>query len=192
MSLDVEPLGSFAGPGPLVVTPRVHHDERGFFLERYKEEAYTPHGIGPFVQDNHSRSTHNVVRGLHWQLPPHAQGKLVSAVTGRILDVAVDLRHGSPTFGRWASAVLDDETHRQLWVPAGFAHGFLVLSDVADVHYKVTAGHARDAERSLRWNDPQVNVAWGVDAPTLSAKDAEAPLLRDLTQDDLFAWEDEA
>ncbi len=191
MSLTTEPLGTFAGRQPLVVTPTMHGDDRGFFLERHKASAYLPHGIGPFLQDNHSRSVRGVLRGLHWQVPPHAQGKLVSVLAGRILDVAVDVRQDSPTFGRWASAVLDDDTHRQLWVPEGYAHGFLVLSDVADVHYKTTAEYARERERSLRWNDPDVNVAWGVDAPLLSDKDAAAPFLRDLVAADLFPWEND-
>lgn len=191
MSARVEPVGL---DGVLLVTPSVHGDDRGFFLERYKESALLRYGIGPFVQDNHSRSAKGVLRGLHWQIPPHAQGKLVSVARGRILDVAVDLRRDAPTFGHWTSAILDDREHRQLWVPRGFAHGFRVLSDQADVLYKTTAEYAPEAERGLAWNDPELAIDWGLDAseeaPTVSAKDAELPTLRELSPADLFMRED--
>lgn len=186
MSATFEPLGPWGEDGVLVVTPTLHGDARGFFLERYEATTYAAHGVGPFVQDNHSRSAAGVLRGLHWQAPPAAQGKLVSVLAGRILDVAVDVRRTSPHFGRWVSAVLDDRAHRHLWVPEGFAHGFLVLSDGADVHYKTTARYAPEHERGLRWDDPDLNVAWGVDAPTLSVKDAAAPRLRDYGDADPF------
>ena len=185
-------------PGLLRVTPEVHGDGRGFFLERWKASVYAPHGIGPFVQDNHSRSARGVLRGLHWQLPPHGQGKLVSVLAGEILDVAVDLRRGSPTFGRAASVVLDDRDHQQLWVPVGFAHGFVVRSDTADVLYKTTSEYAPDAERGLAWDDPELGIDWGLDrgldgaadAPSLSPRDRGWPRLRDLARDDLFDWEE--
>jgi dTDP-4-dehydrorhamnose 3,5-epimerase len=183
VSFSFEPT---AIPEVVRVAPTVRGDDRGFFLERYKASAYAAHGIGPFVQDNHSRSARGVLRGLHWQLPPHAQGKLVSVLRGRILDVAVDLRRGSATFGRWVAAELDDRTFEQLWVPPGFAHGFVVLSEEADVHYKTTAEYAPDAERGLSWNDPDVAVDWGVDAPRVSARDAALPRLARLRDDDLF------
>ncbi len=190
MSATFEPLGPWGEDGVLVVTPDLHGDARGFFLERYKASTYAAHGVGPFVQDNHSRSAGGVLRGLHWQAPPAAQGKLVGVLAGRILDVAVDVRRTSPHFGRWVSAVLDDHAHRHLWIPEGFAHGFLVLSDVADVHYKTTAEYAPALERSLRWDDPDVGVAWGTDAPTLSVKDAAAPHLRDYGDADPFTSAD--
>lgn len=178
-------------PGVLAVTPDVHGDERGFFMERWKVSTYRPHGIGPFVQANRSRSARGVLRGLHWQVPPFAQGKLVSVAHGEILDVAVDLRRGSPTFGRWTGVVLDDRRQRQLWVPAGFAHGFLVLSERADVQYETTAEYAPEAERGLAWDDPDVAIDWTVPAPTLSERDGAWPRLRELGPDDLFAWEGE-
>ena len=194
-----EPL---ALPGVVLVTPDVHGDARGFFLERWKASAYLAHGIGRFVQHNHSRSRRGVLRGLHWQVPPHAQGKLVSVPRGRIFDVAVDLRRGSPTFGRWTGAVLDDDDHRQLWIPAGFAHGFVVRSEVADVAYASTAEYAPAAERGLAWDDPEVGVDWapegdrpgsaddGSVTPELSERDRHRPRLADLGPDDLFEWED--
>ncbi len=167
--------------GALLVIPDVHADDRGFFVERWREAAYRAAGIaGDFVQDNHSRSSRDVVRGLHFQRPPHAQAKLVSAVRGRIFDVAVDLRRGSPTYGRWAGAVLDDETCRQLFVPAGCAHGFAVLSDVADVLYKVSGAYAPEAEGGVRWDDPDLAIPWGVRDPVVSAKDAAWPRLAEL------------
>lgn len=187
MSATFEPLDL---DGVVLVTPTVHGDDRGFFLERYVAPSYLAHGIGPFVQDNHSRSVRGVLRGIHWQLPPKAQGKLVSVVRGAILDVAVDLRRGSASFGSWVGARLDDRDHRQLWVPPGFGHGFVVLSDVADVHYKSTAGYAPDLERGLRWDDPAVGIDWGLDpagrGPTLSARDARLPRLAQLDDADLF------
>lgn len=179
-------------PGVLLVTPTVRGDARGFFLERWKASAYAPHGIGPFVQANRSRSARGVLRGLHWQVAPHAQGKLVSVAEGEIFDVAVDLRRRSPTFARWTGAVLDDREHRQLWVPPGFAHGFVVRSDGADVLYESTAEYAPDAERGLAWDDPDLGIDWGVAAPTLSDRDRARPRLRELGPTDLFAWEDEA
>ena len=194
--------------GVALVTPDVHGDARGFFLERWKASAYLAYGIGPFVQHNHSRSQRGVLRGLHWQVPPHAQGKLVSVPRGRIFDVAVDLRWGSPTFGRWVGAVLDDVDHRQLWIPAGFAHGFMVRSEVADVAYASTAEYAPEAERGLAWDDPEVGVDWASEGdlpkstgdppdtapedvtPELSERDRHRPRLADLGSHDLFEWED--
>ena len=166
-----------------LITPPVFRDERGFLLERWNAEAYAALGLPAFVQDNHSRSHGGVLRGLHFQAPPHAQGKLVGVIRGRVFDVAVDLRCGSPTFGRWAGTELDGDEPAWLWVPPGFAHGFLALSDVADVLYKLTVGHAPGAEGGLAWDDPEVGIAWplppGVQ-PTLSAKDASQPRLRDV------------
>ena len=167
-------------PDVLLIAPHVHHDSRGFFLERWNERTFASLGLPAFVQDNHSRSQRGVLRGLHFQAPPHGQGKLVSVVRGRIFDVAVDLRVGSPTYGRWAGVTLDGDQPAWLWLPAGFAHGFLILSDEADVLYKVDAGYAPESEGGLAWDDPEVGIDWprepGV-APILSAKDRAWPRL---------------
>lgn len=164
-----------------LVTPAVRRDDRGFFVERYRRDAYQEAGIEvAFVQDNHSRSRYGTVRGLHFQRPPNAQAKLVSVTRGQIYDVAVDVRHGSPTFGRWVAALLDDEALQQLFIPAGFAHGFAVLSSLADVVYKVDAAYAADAEAGLRWDDPALGIAWGVDQAIVSTKDRSWPGLASL------------
>jgi len=167
-------------PDVLVFEPKVFGDERGFFLESFSQRAFDA-AAGPgheFVQDNHSRSAKGVLRGLHFQLPPHAQGKLVRVTNGAVFDVAVDMRRSSPTFGRWTGLELSAANHKQLWIPPGFAHGFLVLSDTADFLYKTTAYYAPQAEGSVRWDDPTIGVEWpdiGM-APQLSSKDQEAPL----------------
>ncbi len=179
--------------GPLLLTPRVFGDERGFFFESWNQGAFAAaleaegQPAPTFVQDNHSRSSRGVLRGLHVQLPPHPQGKLVRCVVGEIFDVAVDIRHGSTTFGQWVGAHLSAVNHQQLWVPPGFAHGFLALSEQAEVLYKTTDFWDRDCERAIRWDDPEVAIAWPLEAltggmpalgaPQLSAKDAVAPLL---------------
>ena len=147
-------------PDVLRVALAPHADDRGFFVERWRADAAAAAGLPAFVQENHSRSRRGTLRGLHFQAPPHAQGKLVSVVRGRVFDVVVDLRAGSATYGRWDGAVLDGDRPEHLWVPAGFAHGFLVLSDVADVVYKVDAGYAPEAEGGLRWDDPDLAIAW--------------------------------
>ena len=165
----------------LLVEPTVHGDTRGFFLESYNERRFNA-AIGRevrLIQDNHSRSSQNVLRGLHYQLPPHAQAKLVRVVTGAIFDVAVDIRRSSPTFGRWAGALLSAEDQRQLWIPEGFAHGFLTLSESADVLYKTSGYYSPADEGSVAWNDPDLAIDWPLDGePLLSKKDASAPLLR--------------
>jgi len=170
-------------PGVLRIALSPHGDARGFFVERWRADAAAALGLPAFVQLNHSRSQRGALRGLHFQAPPHAQSKLVGVVRGAIFDVVVDLRRSSPTFGRWAGTVLDDEHHELLWVPAGFAHGFLVISDVADVLYQVDAGYAPAAEGGLPWDDPGLAIAWPLvpgEAPTLSARDASWPPLADL------------
>lgn len=167
----------------LLVTPRCHRDERGFFVERWNAAAFAEVGFPPFVQDNHSRSGRGTLRGLHFQAPPHAQGKLVGVVRGRVFDVAVDLRRDSPSYGRWAGVALDGAEPSSVWVPPGFAHGFLVLSPRADVMYKVSAGYAPETEGGIAWDDPDVAIAWPLtsgEAPALSPKDAALPRLRDL------------
>lgn len=162
----------------LVLTPRFFRDERGFFTESFNKRAFAQ-AVGlevEFVQDNHSRSTRGVLRGLHYQLPPRAQGKLVRVAAGEIFDVAVDMRRASATFGRWFGVVLSAEKGNQLWIPAGFAHGFLTLSDTADVLYKASDYYDPGCERSVIWNDPDIGIAWNSDGePILSDKDAAAP-----------------
>jgi dTDP-4-dehydrorhamnose 3,5-epimerase len=167
----------------LVLEPRVFGDDRGFFFESFNHKAFTT-ATGAdvsFVQDNHSRSARNVLRGLHYQQAPHAQGKLVRAVQGEVFDVAVDIREGSVTFGRWVSTILSAENKKQLWIPPGLAHGFLVLSDTAEVLYKASEYYAPDHERSLLWNDPQLNIAWPLEeSPVLSVKDAQGHAFAEL------------
>jgi dTDP-4-dehydrorhamnose 3,5-epimerase len=189
-------VATTALPGVLLLTPTVHGDARGFFLERYRAENLARHGIEAFVQSNHSRSARGVLRGLHWQVPPHAQGKLVSVARGEVLDVAVDLRRNAATFGHWTAAILNDQEHRRMWIPAGFAHGFLVRSEVADVLYETTAPYAPEAERGLAWDDPRLAIDWrlaelGLEAtPTLSERDRRWPALDGLDVADLFDGED--
>ena len=167
--------------GLLVLEPRVFGDERGFFMESFSERAFAKAtGLDlRFVQDNHSRSSRGVLRGLHYQMEPHAQGKLVRVVHGTVFDVAVDIRPGSPTLGRWFGVEISEANCKQMWVPAGLAHGFLVTSESADFLYKTTAYYEPAAERAIRWDDPAVAIAWpdiGM-APMVSAKDAAAPSL---------------
>ncbi len=167
-------------PDVVVVEPRTFLDARGFFRETYKSSEFAANGLpSVFVQDNYSHSTHGVVRGLHYQKLPRAQGKLVAVSRGEILDVAVDIRKGSPTFGQWIGQVLSAENGCMLYIPPGFAHGFAVLSDEADVVYKVTTEYARELDRGILWNDPDIGVQWHVTAPVLSAKDEQLPRLRD-------------
>jgi dTDP-4-dehydrorhamnose 3,5-epimerase len=164
-------------PNVLVFEPDVHGDERGLFLETYQFRRYADAGLRrPFVQDNVSRSAHGVLRGLHLQ-HPNSQGKLVTVLRGRVLDVAVDVRVGSPYFGRHVAVELTEQNRRQLWIPRGFAHGFVVLSDTADFFYKCDGYYSRKDECSIRWNDPEIGIHWGLENTILSAKDAEAPLL---------------
>ena len=159
-------------PGVLLITPKIVGDERGFFVETWQKKLFEEVGIQiPFVQDNHSRSTKGVLRGLHFQLE-HPQGKLVRVSLGSVFDVVVDVRVGSPAFGQWYGVELSAENHRQLWVPSGFAHGFCVLSDVADFQYKCTDYYCPDCEGGIAWNDPDIDIDWPITAPpSLSAKD---------------------
>jgi dTDP-4-dehydrorhamnose 3,5-epimerase len=176
-------------PGLFLFEPKVFGDDRGFFMETWTARNFRE-ATGcdvEFVQDNHSKSAHGVLRGLHYQLDPHAQGKLVRAASGEIFDVAVDVRRRSKTFGRWYGVLLSAENKKQLWVPPGFAHGFVVVSETAEVLYKATGYYAASHERGLRWNDPGIGIAWPqlrIGAPLLSAKDAIAPTLDAAT--DLF------
>ena len=172
-------------PDVLIIEPKVFGDDRGFFYESFNSRAFAE-ATGstlPFVQDNHSRSTRGVLRGLHYQIE-QAQGKLVRVTAGEVLDIAVDIRRSSPTFGQWAGVRLSAQNHRQLWVPPGFAHGFVVLSESADFLYKTTDYYAPSAERCIRWDDPQLAIDWALDdAPILSAKDQNG---KSLHEADLF------
>jgi dTDP-4-dehydrorhamnose 3,5-epimerase len=172
-------------PEVVLLEPKVFGDARGFFFESFNQRAFREAtGLDvPFVQDNHSRSARGVLRGLHYQVK-QPQGKLVRVARGRVFDVAVDVRRSSPTFGRWVGAELSEENQHQLWVPAGFAHGFVVLSDSADFLYKTTEYYAPEHERCIAWNDPAIGVEWplaaaGIAAPVLSAKDAAGARLRE-------------
>lgn len=168
-------------PDVVLVKPKVFGDERGFFMETYKKEDFEANGIrGDFFQDNHSKSTYGVLRGLHFQMIPYAQAKIIRCVKGVLFDVAVDLRRDSPTFGDYESVILSEYNKRQVYIPRGFAHGFLVLSDVAEVCYKVDNDYAPDHEGGLIWNDPEVNIPWPIEEPVLSDKDKEWPTLRKL------------
>ena len=183
--MDIE---RFPIEGPLLLTPRVFGDGRGFFFESWNQRRFAEVlGVAvdeapEFHQDNHSRSSRGVLRGLHYQLQPEAQAKLVRCVVGEVFDVAVDLRRSSASFGQWVGARLSAENHRQLWVPVGFAHGFLTLSESAEVLYKASGYWNKDCERSLRWDDPTLAIAWPLEAlngvePLLADKDGTAPSL---------------
>lgn len=172
MTVDDTPL-----PGVRIIRPRVFKDDRGFFLETYHRERYAAAGITDlFVQDNHSRSTHGTIRGLHLQLDP-PQAKLVRVVVGRVLDVAVDLRVGSPTFGKHHGVELSAENAAQIYIPEGFAHGFAVLSDVAEVEYKCSSHYRPEGEVAVRFDDPELGIAWPFERPILSSRDVAAPVL---------------
>jgi dTDP-4-dehydrorhamnose 3,5-epimerase len=185
--MQIEQLSTGSGQlmhGPLLITPQVFGDDRGFFFESWNQRRFDEALGEPiiFSQDNHSRSSRGVLRGLHYQLEPEPQGKLVRCPVGAIFDVAVDLRRSSPSFGQWVAAELSSENHRQLWVPVGFAHGFLTLTETAEVLYKASGFWSKSCERSLHWSDPDVAIAWPLDqlagaAPLLAEKDAAAPTL---------------
>ena len=172
--------------GLVLVEPQVHGDERGFFVETYSKDAWAELGVdAEFVQHNHSRSSHGTLRGLHFQTSP-GQAKLLRCARGAILDVAVDLRRDSSTYGQWEGHVLDDGTHHQLFVPIGFAHGFVVLSDVADVAYLVSSIYDPATEAGIAWDDPEVGVDWQVAEPLLSERDKTAPRLSEIA--DSLPW----
>jgi dTDP-4-dehydrorhamnose 3,5-epimerase len=166
-------------PEILVIEPRAFVDGRGFFFEAFHAERYAAAGIpGPFVQDNVSRSAKGTLRGLHFQ-EPNGQGKLVQVLRGAVWDVAVDVRRGSPSFGAWVGVELTEENRRQVWIPAGFAHGFCVVSGWADVFYKCTEAYSPAAERTIRWDDPAIGIRWPIKAPRLSTRDGGAQILAD-------------
>lgn len=172
-------------PGCVLVEPAVFGDARGFFFETWNAERYAEQGLpGSFVQSNVSSSARGVLRGLHYQWP-RPQGKLVTVLQGEVYDVAVDIRQGSPTFGRWEAFILSGENRRQLWIPPGFAHGFAVLSDTALFNYLCTDVYVKEADAAIRWNDAELAVDWPISAPSLSAKDQQAPFLEDIPKDRL-------
>jgi len=176
-------------PEVILVKSKIFGDARGYFKETYAQDAFVANGIPlPFIQDNFSRSKQGVLRGLHYQKEPYAQGKLLTAVQGEIFDVAVDIRKGSPTFGKWVGELLSENNHHLLYVPPGFAHGFCVLSEFATLAYKVTAPYQPDYEYGVIWNDPAINIDWPIAKPTLSGRDVQLPLLAYANND--FSYED--
>ncbi len=174
-------------PDVILVRATRFLDDRGFFVETYRRDDFAAHGIAEsFVQDNYSRSTRGVLRGLHYQKDPHAQGKLIQVLDGEIYDVAVDLRLGSPTYRQWVGARLSDARSELLYVPPGFAHGFCVLSDVADFTYKCTAIYAPETYRGIAWDDPDLDIPWPVKNPILSQRDQNLPRLKDADNNFIF------
>jgi len=181
-------------PGVIVIEPKVFGDKRGFFLETYREDILQQAGINvKFVQDNHSRSKYGVLRGLHYQMT-QTQGKLVRVTSGAVFDVAVDVRHGSPTFGQWYGTQLDEDTMRMMYVPPGYAHGFVVVSDIADFNYKCTNYYHPESEQGIAWDDPDIGINWPVTSETsgiaLSEKDKQNVLLKDQAPDKLPRYQD--
>ena len=174
--------------GVVLIKPKVFGDSRGYFMEAYQKSVFQKNGIdADFCQDNHSMSTKGVLRGLHYQKNPKSQAKLVRCIKGSILDVAVDLRKNSPTFGKWIGEILSDENRNMLYIPSGFAHGFLVLSDKAELLYKATNEYSPEHDRGIRWNDPDINVDWKIDyIPIISDKDAKQPFFKEVSKEDLF------
>jgi dTDP-4-dehydrorhamnose 3,5-epimerase len=171
-------------PDVLLIEPQVFADDRGFFFESFNQERFEK-ALGRkvnFVQDNHSRSLKGVLRGLHYQLPPKAQGKLVRVTQGEVFDVAVDLRQSSPTFGKWVGEILSADNKKQIWIPQGFAHGFLTLSDTSEFLYKATDFYSPENERCIIWNDAKINITWPLEEVFLSAKDLRGICLRDLNE----------
>lgn len=173
--------------GLLVIKPKVFGDVRGYFFESYNEDTYRKAGIDYiFLQDNISKSKKDTIRGLHYQVGDKTQGKLCKVIYGKVLDVAVDIRFGSPTFGKYFSSELSEENHIQLWIPPGFAHGFSVLSDEAIFSYKCTALYSKEHERAILFNDPALNINWKIENPIVSEKDLKAQLLKDIHKDFIY------
>lgn len=177
----------------ILVTPKVFGDDRGFFMESYQKSVFAKNGIdADFNQDNHSKSVKGVLRGLHYQTNPKAQAKLVRCSKGKIFDVAVDLRKNSKSFGKWVGEILSEENKNMLYIPAGFAHGFVVLSDEAELLYKATNEYSPQNDRGIRWNDPDIDIDWGKDfhsdnnKPIISEKDRKQPFLKEVDEEDLF------
>lgn len=177
---------TFSIPGLLLIIPEVFRDERGEFLETYKRERYQELGLPDFIQDNFSRSKKGVIRGLHYQIPPYAQGKLVQVFMGKVLDVAVDIRLGSPTYGQFVSVELSAENHQQFWIPTGFAHGFIALEDDTLFSYKCSGLYSPEHERGIRFDDPTIGIDWRGEKPIVSLKDLALPFLKDMGHDFVF------
>ena len=174
-------------PDVILVEPQLFSDDRGFFYESFRESDFFSNGIDKkFVQDNFSHSVNGVIRGLHFQKAPKAQAKLVTVLKGKIFDVAVDIRKNSPTYGKWVSEILSSDTHNLLYVPEGFAHGFCVVSDEADVLYKVSNEYSQEHERSIIWNDPKLDIQWPIKKPIISNKDNKLSLLENLDNDFVY------
>jgi dTDP-4-dehydrorhamnose 3,5-epimerase len=171
----------------ILIEAQSFHDDRGFFFESFKESSFVSNGIDTkFVQDNFSHSVRGVLRGLHYQKNPKAQSKLVTALRGEIFDVAVDIRQNSPTFGKWIGEILSEKNHKSLYIPEGFAHGFCVISETADILYKVNNEYSPENERGIIWNDPQINITWPIDTPILHEKDSVLPVLKNIDNDFVF------
>jgi dTDP-4-dehydrorhamnose 3,5-epimerase len=179
-------IEKMAIPDVLMITHGMAGDARGFFAETYREAPLLEAGLPRFVQDNHARSVHGVLRGLHYQLRPAGIGKLVRCLRGRVWDVAVDIRQGSPTYARWVGTELSEDDCRMVYIPEGFAHAYCVLSETAEIFYKTTGYYSPPHDRGFRWNDPAVSITWPVSDPLLSEKDRNAPLLADA--DNNFTW----
>jgi len=168
-------------PDLTLIDAQSFSDDRGFFLESFKESIFKENGINTkFVQDNFSHSVKGVLRGLHYQKNPNAQAKLVTALRGEILDVAVDIRKNSPTYGKWVSEILSEQNHQLLYIPEGFAHGYCVLSNEADIFYKVNQEYSPEHDRGFIWNDPEINIKWPIDKPKISEKDLKLPLFKNV------------
>lgn len=180
MSFEFKPFGKL--PDVILIEPKPFYDERGWFSETYRKSDFVSHGIPfEFPQDNQSCSTkRGILRGLHFQKEPTAQGKLVRCLVGEVFDVAVDIRKGSPTYRKWVSTILSSNNRHMIWIPLGFAHGILTLTDIAEVSYKATSEYSPLYDRVIRWNDPTIAIEWPYDNPTLSTKDMNAPLLDDV------------
>ena len=170
----------------ILIEPKNFSDKRGFFFENFKEENFLLNGITKMIQDNISHSTFGVIRGLHYQKNPKAQAKLVTAITGKIFDVAVDIRKNSPTYGKWVGEILSNENHKSLYIPEGFAHGFSVLSKEADVFYKVSNEYSQENEGGIKWDDPTINIPWAIEQPIISEKDNLLPLLKNIDNNFMY------
>lgn len=174
-------------PDIILVEPKLFPDNRGFFLENFKESDFSANGIiKKFVQDNVSRSSYGVIRGLHYQNSVKAQAKLVTVIRGKIFDVAVDIRKNSSTYGKWIGEILSDNNHRSLYIPEGFAHGFCVLSEEADLFYKVSNEYSKEHEQGIIWNDPSINIRWPIEKPLISNRDKELPSLENSNNDFVY------
>ena len=174
-------------PEVILIEPKIFSDKRGYFFENFKESIFFSNGITKLIQqDNISHSKFGVIRGLHYQKNPKAQAKLITAINGKIFDVAVDIRKNSPTYGKWVGEILSNENHRSMYIPEGFAHGFSVLSEEADVFYKVNNEYSKESEGGIRWNDPEIDISWSIENPIISEKDNVLPLLKNIESNFIY------